>query len=57
MTGHQGAVLLAWGRDAYRGIPASFGPGLDVLKECTTVAQLIPAAIAGVGNYIAAASA
>ena len=32
MTGHQGAVLLAWGRDAYRGIPASFGPGLDVLK-------------------------
>ena len=33
MTGLQGAVLLAWGRDAYRGIPASFGPGLDVLKE------------------------
>ena len=33
MTGHQGAVLLGWGRDAYRGIPASFGPGLDVLKE------------------------
>ena len=33
MTGHQGAVLLGWGRDAYRGIPASFGPELDVLKE------------------------
>ena len=25
MTGHQGAVLLAWGGDAYRGVPA-IGP-------------------------------
>ena len=33
MTGLQGAVLLGWGRDAHRGIPASFGPGLDVLKD------------------------
>ena len=32
-----GAVLLAWTKDAYRGIPASFGPGLDVLKSCQCV--------------------